>query len=429
MGRNARNSKAVPGAAPSSHNGTAPQGAARKSPSRQASPQNERRSMSSRVGLRKKGAQPAPPAAPAGKKRPAQHQAPSPTYDPRATRPPSYVPKPANRPVVNPQQPGYRQGMTHPARRLTKVEQKRRQLRRRMIGLAAVLAALVAGIVLSVNLLFKVTGFKVENMDRTTPANTGIYTEQQITDLLGIAVGDNLFGFSTKNKEAALASQLPYLDEIKVRVGLPGTVVVKVHPATERYVLQLSENQWATLSDNLRILKIDGSSPDGLILLEARPADAQPAVGSNLILTAENAAMDQTEQVENVDASAETAFHDVNTALQDIRKNWEAYGLLDGVTYLSLVDLSEISFLYQGRVSVKLGTVNNLDYKMHFAANILLNADGTGIAENEKGTLDVSYQESDGEIRGHFQQAEPDPTPEPEPEATEAPAGDAPAEE
>ncbi len=32
------------------------------------------------------------------------------------------------------------------------------------------------------------------------PANTGIYTEQQLIDATGIQVGDNLYGFSTKEK-------------------------------------------------------------------------------------------------------------------------------------------------------------------------------------------------------------------------------------
>ena len=85
-------------------------------------------------------------------------------------------------------------------RRVTRAEQLRIRRRKAIIGVLCVLAVLVVGIVLSINLLFKVTDFRVENADRTTPANTGIYTEQQLIDATGIQVGDNLYGFSTKEK-------------------------------------------------------------------------------------------------------------------------------------------------------------------------------------------------------------------------------------
>lgn len=83
-------------------------------------------------------------------------------------------------------------------RRVTRAEQLRIRRRKAIIGVLCVLAVLVVGIVLSINLLFKVTDFRVENADRTTPANTGIYTEQQLIDATGIQVGDNLYGFPPK---------------------------------------------------------------------------------------------------------------------------------------------------------------------------------------------------------------------------------------
>ena len=101
------------------------------------------------------------------------------------------------RPQQNPQKPGYRSSAPQVQRRVTRAEQLRIRRRKAIIGVLCVLAVLVVGIVLSINLLFKVTDFRVENADRTTPANTGIYTEQQLIDATGIQVGDNLYGFST----------------------------------------------------------------------------------------------------------------------------------------------------------------------------------------------------------------------------------------
>ncbi|MDD4851382.1 MAG: hypothetical protein PHO10_11900, partial [Gemmiger sp.] len=147
----------------------------------------QRRSLGSRVGLEKRGEAAQKPQQNAGvPRRPAGKKAGYTANGPAAT-PRQPAGATAQRPaVVNPQQPGYRQGTGRPNRRQTQVEKRRQYLRRRLVGLVAVVAALGAGVALSVNLLFKVTAFRVENTDRSTPANTGIYTEQQIIDLLGV---------------------------------------------------------------------------------------------------------------------------------------------------------------------------------------------------------------------------------------------------
>ena len=46
----------------------------------------------------------------------------------------------------------------------------------------------------------------------------------------------------------------------------------------------------------------------------------------------------------------------------------------------------------------RLGTANNLDYKVRFAAYIILDTGGDGLAGSDRGTLDVSDQQTDGTI-------------------------------
>ena len=84
----------------------------------------------------------------------------------------------------------------------------------------------------------------------------------------------------------------------------------------------------------------------------------------------------------------------------------------------------QLSFTYQGRVDVLLGNSSSLDYKLRLAAKILTDPD-KGLSGSDRGTLDVSDQLEDGEIRGYFQPYEqptptPEPAPEPDPEAENA---------
>ena len=272
-----------------------------------------------------------------------------------------------------------------------------------------VVGALALGVILSVNLLFKVSSFRIENTDGTTPADTGIYTEQQILDLLGVQEGDNLFGFSPKEKSEFLLSNLPYLDVATVAVQIPNTVVIKVQPAKERFALEYG-GQWVVLSDALKVLRTEGAQPDGLILLEAQPQEGQATVpGSFMQLKSQGSAQA---------ATGESARAGADEVLAALMEQLESCGLLEKTTLISLADMSELNFLYEGRISVKLGTANDLAYKVRFVADVILDVEGSGLSASDRGTLDASHQYTDGTGYVTFQSAVSTPTPAP----TEQPA-------
>lgn len=340
------------------------------------------------------------------------------------------------RPQQNPQKPGYRSSAPQVQRRVTRAEQLRIRRRKAIIGVLCVLAVLVVGIVLSINLLFKVTDFRVENADRTTPAKTGIYTEQQLIDATGIQVGDNLYGFSTKEKSDQLLAQMPYLDVAVVTRQAPGTVIIRAQPAVERFKMEYS-GSWLVLSEQLKVLRVEPAEPDNLVQLDALlPEGAATTPGSFLTLDAPSeptalatAMPSGTATPENAD-EADTAQETPNEVLNELLGELDQYGLLDGTTVLTMQNMTELSFLYQGRVSVQLGTANNLDYKIRFAAYIILDTGGDGLASSDRGTLDVSDQQTDGTIQPRFLPAEnpvatPEPTPEPPAEDTTDAAADA----
>ena len=288
----------------------------------------------------------------------------------------------------------------------------RQRNRRRLLGILGVLAVLALGTIISINLLFKVTSFRVETFDRTTPADTGIYTEEEIIAALGIEQGSSLFGFSTTEKTIQLQSRFPYLDNVQVDIQLPGTVVIKVRPATERFTCMYSGG-WMILSDSLKILRTDVSQPEGLTVLSCTlQPDFSPEPGQIVVPVSYNSLLQGEE------ATLETAQVSAANVLDQMLEEMEAQGLSDGVTALNIADLSNLSFTYQNRIQVLLGNSNRLDYKIRLASVAILDPD-KGLSASDKGTLDVSYQQTDGEIKGYFAPDEPDPTPTPTPESTE----------
>lgn len=385
-----------------------------------------RRSVSSRMGLEKRSA-PAQQPPRSNAPRPNQQRGPNQPLrsgqPPRQNRPGQNQPNNGRRPrpqqQINPQKSGYTPGSPRRQRRVTQAEILRRTRRRRFLGMLAVLAVLAIGAFVSVNLLFKVAIFRVENFDHSTPADTGIYTEDEIVSALNIEKNSNLFAFSTAEKTKELQAQFPYLDKVEVTVQMPATVVVQLTPATERFTCMYSGG-WMVLSDALRILRLEVSQPEGMILLNAKlPDNFSPAIGQQVIPETYNSLLAHTEssaESDSIDATPESAQPTVTDIVTQLWQLLQDDGLLDGLTALDISDTSQLSFTYQGRVDVLLGNSSSLDYKLRLAAKILTDPD-KGLSGSDRGTLDVSDQLEDGEIRGYFQPYEqPTPTPEPAPE-------------
>lgn len=370
-----------------------------------------KRSLGSRMGLQKPGQVPQPPRGPSGQRpatplQPGQRAAASRQRSQSQTgRTQRYSGQ-----QLNPQKAGYTPGTPRRQRRVTQAELLRRRNQRRALGVLGVLAVLALGTIVSVNLLFKVTAFRVETFDRTTPADTGIYTEEEIITALGIEQNSNLFGFSTVEKTAQLQKMFPYLDDVQVDIQLPGTVVIKVTPAKEQFACMYSGG-WIVLSDTLKILRSDLSQPEGLVLLSCSlPTDFTPVVGQFLMPQSYNSLLDGA-----VTATAESAQPTAPQVLEELLTYLQEYQLADGLTALSVLDLSDVCFTYQDRIQVLLGNSTRLEYKIRLAASAILDAE-KGLSATDSGTLDVSYQETDGEIKGYFAPDEPEPTPTPEPE-------------
>lgn len=305
---------------------------------------------------------------------------------------PLHAPEPA--PRRRKKAGGRKRPESGPARRrqMTRGEMRRRRRRRRWLAFFFVVFLMAVGFILSVTVLFKVKHIVVENLDKTTPANTGIYTEDAILGALAVPLEENLFGFSAAEKQAEMELQLPYLETIKVRRRLPDTVVVQVAPATESWCAK-TDSGWAILSDGLKVLKVQTDQPADLPVITGLGVNA-PTAGRFLSLTTEA----QSEQI------------------ADLMEQLYAQDLAGSCTRIDMGLGTDAYFVYDGRIKVLLGTFNNLDYKLSVAALLLKNESGEYLSSTDRGTLDVSSQLDDSVHRftfapGSFEQEESEPPP------------------
>ena len=166
---------------------------------------------------------------------------------------------------------------------------------------------------------------------------------------------------------------------------------------------------WLTLSGGLKILEKDSAQPAGLpTLYGSEPVSAEP--GEQLTFAAEPKADSTPDSAADSSASgtveeeADQRLESLNTLLAAL----DAAGMSADVTRIEFADVDEMAFLYQDRISVWLGTLNELEYKLKLAKHVLLNEDGKGCAATDTGKLDFTHISMSSTRKFTFAQGEPE---------------------
>ena len=352
--------------------------------------------------------------------RPVQKQNPSRNRAPDAPRRKKTAPRKNQRRKNAPQSQRLRPtqaNLRDPARREGKKKRKmtRKALRRRraiqrLTALAMLLCVIAAGIYLTVTMLFKINTIEVRTADGVV-SEAGGYTSEQILQALGVQKEENIFSFDPAAKAAALEKVFPMLEDIRVERDYPSTVVVRVAEAQPAYAMQTAKG-WLTLSAGLKILAADSAQPTGLpTLYGGEPVFSDP--GEQLCFEEETPADSTASESASDAASASAAVEEEAgdkrlEALSTLLTALDTVGMRGDVTRIEFADPEEMAFLYQDRISVRLGTLNELDYKLKLARHVLLNEDGKGCAATDTGTLDFTHISMSSTRKFTFAQGEPE---------------------
>lgn len=290
-------------------------------------------------------------------------------------------------------------------RRLTRAAVRRRRAIRRLTALALLLCVIGVGVYLTVTMLFKINTLEVA-VDGEVVQEVGGYSSAEILQALGVHAEENIFSFDPAEKAAALEKQFPLLENIRVERDYPNTVVVRTNAATAVYAMQTSGG-WLSLSAGLKILDQDSAQPDLIILYGGEPVSTTP--GTQLEFETGPSGPSSGSAASDSAASSEAGpptdkrLESLNTLLTAL----DSSELGADVTRIEFEDPEQMAFLYQGRISVLLGTLNELDYKLRLAKYVLLNEDGKGCSPTDTGMLDLSHLSASSSRKFRFAQGEP----------------------
>lgn len=290
-------------------------------------------------------------------------------------------------------------------RKVTRATLRRRRILRRLTAFAMLLCVIGAGIYLTMTMLFRISSIQVQTPDGKQVTEIAGYSADSILQQMGVQLEENIFSFEPGEKAAVLEQNFPLLGSIKVIRDYPNTVVVQVTEAVPAYAVQ-NGSKWLVISDKWKILSEESTQPEGLCTLYGgKLQDTAPGQAFCLVEDADAASASGSEAAGS-ESTADTGDARME-ALSTLVSKLEEYGLSQDVTRLEVADTEQIAFLYQDRISVLLGTLNDLDYKLDRARYVLTNADGKGCGPTDTGRLDFSHTSASSTRKIYFAQGEP----------------------
>ncbi len=269
----------------------------------------------------------------------------------------------------------------------------------------ATVFAVVAALMLCVSAVFRV--------DTVLVSGTGRYTPWMVQEASGIQLGESLLGLNKDRTAGKVLSELPYVNALRIRVHLPGTIHLEISEMDVVYGIQDSDGAWwlvssqgkaveqvhpASLEGHPRILGVTIAPTSGGAQVEGwenvaptEPVESQPTESQPAETTQPTEATEAVQPTEITEATDPTqppvtnAQHlEVALSIAQVLEECSVIGRIDSV---DVTDLQELVVEYDGRIQVLLGDSSELTYKIRYMAQALRQ-----LEDYETGVLDVSLR-------------------------------------
>lgn len=238
------------------------------------------------------------------------------------------------------------------------------------------MAAVVAAVFLGLSVFFRV--------ETVTVAGAEKYTPWMVMQASGISEGDALLGISEARVASRIIAELPYVDEVKLGVQLPGTVAIEIRELQVTYAIEAEDGSWWLISSSGRAVEqVTFAQASGYTRVEGlavrSPAKDQQveALPGKIIDPGEGTSIDQDQS----DADQQLA------ALLAIMTGLENNRVIGEISVIDLTDIQDIKLQYPQLLTVRLGDEQRMDYKLSYMAAAV-----DQLAKNQSGELDLSLE-------------------------------------
>lgn len=211
-------------------------------------------------------------------------------------------------------------------------------------------------IILAMSMFFKISVINVEG--------NSIYSDEDIIEASGIQIGDNLFFINRISAGSRVVVKLPYVDSVTISRGLPNECKIVVEESRAVASISVDGELWSITQGGKFLGTVDKDDPLQLAEISG--------------LTVTDAAVGDT-------ISVPDGEKDKLEYLLLILEQIKGRGLEEEVTAIDVSDASNPLIEYQSRFTVKLGALDDTEYKFAKLLSAL-----SKLTPDDAGTLDLS---------------------------------------
>lgn len=214
----------------------------------------------------------------------------------------------------------------------------------------------IVALIFIMSVFFKVSRIEVKG--------NSIYTADEVIKASGIEKGDNLFFINGIAAGSRVAVKLPYVDSVQINRGLPSLVIIEVTESKAVGCVKVGDELWSVSSSGKFLSSITQDDSSHIAMIS----------GINVSDAATGEHIEAASGEEN-----KLAY------LTDILYQIQARGLLGKVAAIDMSDVNNPTFEYDSRFLVKLGAMDNTEYKFGKMLSAV-----SQLSADDAGTLDVS---------------------------------------
>ena len=257
--------------------------------------------------------------------------------------------------------------------------------RNRLLLQLLIICASVLAMVLAMSVFFKVDVIKV--------SGAKAYSEWDVREASGIEIGDNLLTFSEPRASGQIQAKLPYVNEVRIGIKLPDTVIIYIEELEVAYAAKCSNGIWWLITSEGRVVEqIDDVRAESYTQIEGITLD-NPVVNESAVAVEDSPqGIDPSQSTEETQVVTVTNAQRLSAALT-ILQALENNGIVGEAASVNVTNLNAIVLWYGTRFQVNLGDISNVDVKIAW-----MNTAIGQLSEYDRGILDVSFTSWENEV-------------------------------
>ena len=239
--------------------------------------------------------------------------------------------------------------------------------------------------VMALSVFFKVEVIKV--------SGAKAYSEWDVREASGIEIGDNLLTFSEPRASGQIQAKLPYVNEVRIGIKLPDTVIIYIEELEVAYAAKCSNGIWWLITSEGRVVEqIDDVRAESYTQIEGITLD-NPVVNESAVAVEDSPqGIDPSQSTEETQVVTVTNAQRLSAALT-ILQALENNGIVGEAASVNVTNLNAIVLWYGTRFQVYLGDISNVDVKIAW-----MNTAIGQLSEYDRGILDVSFTSWEDEV-------------------------------